>query len=143
MVVGTDAGAALARFDEAAHVEMELLTGAGWTPLEAMEAGTLGAAIAIGRESCGSIEPGKLADLLVVRGDPTRTSATSARSSGSSWAARPVADGAGSLDGRRPHAVAGRRDRRAAVALGGSRVKAASGPGRRRTSGDSTAPARR
>jgi imidazolonepropionase-like amidohydrolase len=73
VVVGTDAGAALARFDEAAHVEMELLVGAGWTPLEALEAGTFGAAVAVGREkTIGSLEPGKLADLLVVRGDPTR-----------------------------------------------------------------------
>jgi imidazolonepropionase-like amidohydrolase len=73
VVVGTDAGAALARFDEAIHVEMELLVGAGWTPLEAIEASTLGAAIAIGRDrEVGSLEPGKLGDLVVVRGDPTR-----------------------------------------------------------------------
>ena len=52
---------------------MELLVGAGWTPLEAIEASTLGAAIAIGRDrEVGSLESGKLADLLVVRGDPTR-----------------------------------------------------------------------
>lgn len=73
VVVGTDAGAALARFDEAVHVELELLVGAGWSPLEAIEAGTLGAAGAIGRETeIGSAEAGKLADLVVVRGDPTR-----------------------------------------------------------------------
>ena len=47
--------------------------GAGWTPLEAIEASTLGAAIAIGRDrEVGSLESGKLADLVVVRGDPTR-----------------------------------------------------------------------
>jgi imidazolonepropionase-like amidohydrolase len=73
VVVGTDAGAALARFDEAAHVELELLVGAGWTPLEAMRAGTRGAASAIGLEKeIGSVEAGKLADLVVVRGDPAR-----------------------------------------------------------------------
>ena len=73
VVVGTDAGAALARFDEAVHVELELLVGAGWTPLEAIEAGTLGAASAIGLGAeVGSVEAGKLADLVVVRGDPTR-----------------------------------------------------------------------
>ena len=38
VVVGTDAGASLARFDEAVHVELELLVGAGWSPLEAIEA---------------------------------------------------------------------------------------------------------
>jgi imidazolonepropionase-like amidohydrolase len=65
VVVGTDAGAALARFDEAVHVELELLVGAGWTPLEAIEAGTRGAATAPsspGRSricsSCEAILPG-------------------------------------------------------------------------------------
>ena len=73
VVVGTDAGACLARFDEAVHLELELLVEAGWSPVEAIEAGTLGAATAIRREDeLGSIETGKLADLLVVRGDPTR-----------------------------------------------------------------------
>jgi imidazolonepropionase-like amidohydrolase len=73
VVVGTDAGAALARFDEAVHVELELLVGAGWTPLEAIEAGTRGAATAIGVQAdVGTVESGKIADLLVVRGDPSR-----------------------------------------------------------------------
>jgi imidazolonepropionase-like amidohydrolase len=72
VVAGTDAGAALARFEEAINVEMELLIGAGWTPLEAIEAATIAAAGAIGREKdIGSLEAGKLADLVVVRGDPT------------------------------------------------------------------------
>lgn len=74
VVVGTDAGAALARFDEAVHVEMESLVQAGWTPLEAIEAATLGAAIAIGRDrELGSLAPGKLADVVVVQGDPGRS----------------------------------------------------------------------
>jgi imidazolonepropionase-like amidohydrolase len=74
VVVGTDAGAALARFDEAVHVELESLVGAGWTPVDAIAAGTLGSATAIGREKdLGSLEEGKLADLVVVRGDPGRS----------------------------------------------------------------------
>jgi imidazolonepropionase-like amidohydrolase len=74
VVVGTDAGASMARFDEAVHVEMECLVQAGWTPLEAIGAATLGAATAIGREKeIGSLVPGKLADMVVVGGDPTRT----------------------------------------------------------------------
>ncbi len=73
VVVGTDAGACLARFDEAVHLELELLVEAGWTPLDAISAGTIGAAAAIGRaDDRGSLEAGKLADLCVVRGDPTR-----------------------------------------------------------------------
>ena len=73
VVVGTDAGASLARFDEAVHVELESLVGAGWSPVEAIAAGTLGAATAIDRDKeLGSLEPGKLADLVVVRGNPAR-----------------------------------------------------------------------
>jgi imidazolonepropionase-like amidohydrolase len=73
VVVGTDAGASLARFDEAVHVEMESLVGAGWTPLEAIEAGTRGGAAATGREhEIGTLQPGKLADVVIVRGDPAR-----------------------------------------------------------------------
>lgn len=74
VVVGTDAGAALARFDEATHVEMESLVLAGWTPLEAIEAGTAGSATAIGLEhEVGTLVPGKLADVVAVQGDPSRT----------------------------------------------------------------------
>lgn len=74
VVVGTDAGASLARFDEAVHVEMEGLVQAGWTPLEALEAGTAGSATAIGLEhELGTLEASKLADLVVVQGDPARS----------------------------------------------------------------------
>ncbi|MGE3149803.1 MAG: amidohydrolase family protein [Pseudorhodoplanes sp.] len=73
VVAGTDAGASLCRFDEAIHLEMEILVGAGWTPIEALEAATRGSAEAIGREdSVGTLEPGKLADIVVVHGDPTK-----------------------------------------------------------------------
>jgi imidazolonepropionase-like amidohydrolase len=72
VIAGTDAGASMARFEEAIHVEMECLVGAGWTPLEAIEAATLGSATAIGRgDTVGTLEKGKLADIVVVRGDPT------------------------------------------------------------------------
>ena len=72
VIAGTDAGASMARFEEAMHVEMECLVGAGWTPQEALEAGTLGSATAIGHgDDLGSLEAGKIADMVVVRGDPT------------------------------------------------------------------------
>jgi imidazolonepropionase-like amidohydrolase len=52
---------------------MEALVGAGWTPVEAIHAGTLGSATAIGCDKeLGSLEAGKLADLVVVRGNPGR-----------------------------------------------------------------------
>jgi imidazolonepropionase-like amidohydrolase len=74
VVVGTDAGASLARFDEAVHVELESLVGAGWSPLDAIAAGTSGSAAAIGREGdLGRLEAGMLADLVVVRGNPARS----------------------------------------------------------------------
>ena len=74
VVVGTDAGASLARFDEAVHVELESLVGAGWSAVDAIAAGTSGSAAAIGRErDLGSLEVGKIADLVVVRGNPART----------------------------------------------------------------------
>lgn len=73
IVVGTDAGAALARFEEAVDVEMELLVKAGWTPAEALMAGTSMAAKAVRLDDrIGSLEAGKLADVILVRGDPTR-----------------------------------------------------------------------
>lgn len=73
VVIGSDAGATLSRFDEATHVEIELLVGAGWSPLEGLRAATLGSAKAIGRAAdLGSLEKGKFADITIVRGDPTR-----------------------------------------------------------------------
>ena len=43
----------------------------GMTPLEAIRAATIGSAETIGRQSeLGSIEPGKFADLVVLRKDP-------------------------------------------------------------------------
>ncbi len=103
VVVGTDAGAALARFDEAVHVELELLVAAGWSPLEAIAAGTLGAASAIGLDGdLGSIEAGKLADLLVVRGDPTTSIADVRQVEHVVQRGRVVASGGQLLGDRRP-----------------------------------------
>jgi imidazolonepropionase-like amidohydrolase len=53
------------------HRELELLVTAGLTPLDALRAGTFDAALALGDErNLGSIDEGKLADIVVVRGDP-------------------------------------------------------------------------
>jgi imidazolonepropionase-like amidohydrolase len=71
VTAGSDAGATLVRFDECAQLEMESLVMAGWTPLEAIEAGTRGSAFAMGLTKIGELAPGKLADILVVRGNPT------------------------------------------------------------------------
>ena len=43
----------------------------GMTPAEALHAGTIGSATAIGRETdLGSIEPGKIADLVILNRNP-------------------------------------------------------------------------
>ena len=53
------------------HWEMEAHVQGGMTPWEALRAGTLGSAEAIGRASeFGSIEAGKFADLAILNGDP-------------------------------------------------------------------------
>jgi len=53
------------------HWEMEVLASGGATPLEVLHAATLGSAEVIGRaRDVGSLEPGKLADLLILDADP-------------------------------------------------------------------------
>lgn len=71
IVVGTDAGGPLTRHGENA-LELELLTQAGLSPMEAIMASTSVAARTLGLGDRGTIEEGKLADLLVVEGDPLK-----------------------------------------------------------------------
>jgi Tol biopolymer transport system component len=53
------------------HWELEAHVQGGMTPMEALHAGTIGSATAIGRAAeFGSIEPGKYADLVVLADDP-------------------------------------------------------------------------
>ncbi len=53
--------------------EIELLVEAGFTPSEAIRIATLNGAIFEGRQATiGSVEAGKRADLVVVKGDPSR-----------------------------------------------------------------------
>lgn len=55
----------------AAHWELWMLAQGGMTPLEALRAGTLNGARYLGMDAdLGSIEPGKLADLVVLARDP-------------------------------------------------------------------------
>jgi enamidase len=54
--------------------QLELLVEAGFSPLEAIEIGTLNGAKYLGRDArVGSIAAGKQADLVVIDGDPSKT----------------------------------------------------------------------
>ena len=75
LLSGTDPtgyGGVVAGFSNAR--EVELLVEAGLTPLEAIKIATMNAAEYLGRaKEIGSIAPGKRADLMIVRGDPSVT----------------------------------------------------------------------
>jgi len=70
VVVGTDAGMTGTPHGASTLRELELLVQAGLTPSEALLAGTSASAKALGVSDRGSIEVGKRADLLLVRGRP-------------------------------------------------------------------------
>ncbi len=53
--------------------EVELLVEAGFTPVEALKIATLNGAVYLGRDKqIGSLAPGKNADLVLVKGDPSK-----------------------------------------------------------------------
>src|SRR5262249_43024818 len=70
---GTDSGASPLRIPGfAEHRELKLLTDAGLTPLQAIQTATKNAAALLHLDDRGVIAPGKLADLLIVNGDPSK-----------------------------------------------------------------------
>ena len=73
IAMGTDAGNPLTLHGPAVYAEMEAMQSAGLKPMEVIVASTRNGARAMGRErEFGTIEPGKLADLVLVTADPTR-----------------------------------------------------------------------
>jgi len=74
LLAGTDptgVGGVLAGFGD--QREVELLVEAGFTPLEAIHIATENGAQFLGESArIGTIAPGKLADLVVIKGDPSR-----------------------------------------------------------------------
>lgn len=70
VVAGSDAPMNGVEFGEGLVRELELLVGAGLSPQEALRAATSTAAEVMGTEEAGVLEPGRPADLLIVRGDP-------------------------------------------------------------------------
>jgi imidazolonepropionase-like amidohydrolase len=62
------------------HRELELMVEGGIPPLEAIRIGTLNAAVFLGLErDLGSIEEGKLADLVLLSADPRQDIANAQR----------------------------------------------------------------
>lgn len=72
IAMGTDAGNPLTLHGISVYAEMEAMQAAGLTPVQVLTASTRGGATAMGRaKDFGTVEKGKLADLLIVGADPT------------------------------------------------------------------------
>jgi len=72
IAMGTDAGNPLTLHGPSVYAEMEAMQKAGLTPQQVLTASTKGGALALGREKeLGTVEKGKLADLLIVAADPS------------------------------------------------------------------------
>ncbi len=69
IAMGTDAGT-LANFHGTSYREVEAMVEVGMTPTDAIVASTRNPALAYGRSELGTVEVGKLADVIVVEGDP-------------------------------------------------------------------------
>lgn len=72
--VGTDAGMPGTPHGASTLRELELMVNCGFTPLEAITAATSASARLLGLEDRGRIEAGKLADLVLVEGNPAERS---------------------------------------------------------------------
>jgi len=72
VAMGTDAGNPLTLHGPSVYAEMEAMEAAGLTPMQVLVDATKGGALAMARsKDLGTIEAGKIADLLVVGADPS------------------------------------------------------------------------
>jgi imidazolonepropionase-like amidohydrolase len=70
--MGTDAGNPLTLHGPSVYAEMEHMQASGMTAMEVLVASTRGGSLALGRDKeVGTVEKGKLADLLILGADPT------------------------------------------------------------------------
>jgi enamidase len=73
MAAGTDSGTPGVVIGKGLHKELELMVEAGISPMEAITAGTRNAADNLGKANdLGTIESGKVADIIAVSGDPLK-----------------------------------------------------------------------
>ncbi|WP_086820472.1 amidohydrolase family protein [Allokutzneria sp. NRRL B-24872] len=80
LLAGTDTGTPSLLPGFAMHDELKLLVEAGLSPQRALRAATLEPARYLGREAdLGTVEPGKLADLVLLDADPLRDIANTSR----------------------------------------------------------------
>ncbi len=70
LVAGTDAANQLLVPGLSLHSELELLVNAGLTPSDALQTATRNAAQLLGADSLGVIQPGKVADLVILKANP-------------------------------------------------------------------------
>lgn len=70
VAMGTDAGNPLTLHGPAVYREMEAMQSAGLSPMAVLVASTRDAARAMGRTDIGTVEAGKVADLVVLTADP-------------------------------------------------------------------------
>jgi imidazolonepropionase-like amidohydrolase len=73
IAMGTDAGNPLTLAGPSVYTEMEAMQAAGMTPMEVLVASTRTGAVTLGPlgKDLGTVEAGKVADLLIVAADPT------------------------------------------------------------------------
>jgi imidazolonepropionase-like amidohydrolase len=69
--MGTDTFCGFGKFGEIAHIEMEHYERAGIPPLRVLKMATSEAAQHLDASDLGTIAPGKLADMILLDGDPT------------------------------------------------------------------------
>jgi len=70
VLTGTDASIPVVVPGYSLHQELEEFVDAGLTPYQALAASTVKSAAFLGREDCGTIEPGKRADLVLIDANP-------------------------------------------------------------------------
>lgn len=69
-MAGTDAANQLLVPGLSLHSELELLVNAGLTPSDALQTATRNAAQLLGADSLGVVQPGKVADLVILKANP-------------------------------------------------------------------------